>query len=165
MGRAVVTGGSGFLGSHLCDRLLSEGHDVLCIDNFITSNPANVEHLLGRPGFRLLRTDVTDFIHVSGDVDFVLHFASPASPMDYLKMPIATLKVGSIGTLHALGLAKEKLARFMLASTSETYGDPQMHPQPETYWGHVNPVGPRACTTRPSATPRRSRWPIVARTA
>jgi dTDP-glucose 4,6-dehydratase len=127
----------------LCDRLLAEGHDVLCLDSFVTGSPANVAHLLGNPGFRLLRADVTDFIEVSGDVDFVLHFASPASPMDYLRMPIATLKVGSIGTLHALGLAWEKGARFLLASTSETYGDPQIHPQPETYWGHVNPVGPR----------------------
>jgi dTDP-glucose 4,6-dehydratase len=143
MGRAVVTGGAGFLGSHLCDRLLAEGHDVLCLDNFLTGGPHNVEHLHARPGFRLVRTDITDYIHVPGGVDFVLHLASPASPIDYLRMPIATMKVGSLGTLHALGLAKEKGARFLLASTSEAYGDPLVHPQPEAYWGNVNPVGPR----------------------
>jgi dTDP-glucose 4,6-dehydratase len=141
--RTVVTGGAGFLGSHLCERLLDEGDEVIAIDNFITGSPRNVEHLLDRPGFRLLRRDVTEYIHIPGPVDQVLHFASPASPIDYLKLPIETLKVGSIGTLHALGLAKEKSARFLLASTSEVYGDPQVHPQPETYWGHVNPVGPR----------------------
>jgi dTDP-glucose 4,6-dehydratase len=141
--RAVVTGGAGFLGSHLCERLLDDGVEVLALDNFLTGTPANVEHLLGRDGFSLLRVDVTEYVHVPGPVDQVLHFASPASPIDYLLLPIETLKVGSIGTLHALGLAKEKGARFLLASTSETYGDPQVHPQPETYWGHVNPVGPR----------------------
>jgi dTDP-glucose 4,6-dehydratase len=141
--RVVVTGGAGFLGSHLCERLLDDGHDVLCLDNFSTGTPANVAHLLERDSFRLVRTDVTEFIHVGGPVDAVLHFASPASPVDYLKIPVETLKVGSIGTLHALGLAREKGARFILASTSETYGDPQIHPQPESYWGHVNPVGPR----------------------
>ncbi|MDP9435800.1 MAG: SDR family oxidoreductase [Actinomycetota bacterium] len=141
--RSVVTGGAGFLGSHLCERLLDDGDEVLALDNFLTGTPANVEHLLGRPGFRLLKVDVTEYVHVPGPVDRVLHFASPASPIDYLQLPIETLKVGSIGTLHALGLAKEKGARFLLASTSETYGDPQVHPQPETYWGHVNPVGPR----------------------
>jgi len=141
--RVVVTGGAGFLGSHLCTRILEEGHEVLCLDNFITGVPQNVEHLIGNPGFRLVRADVTDFLHVTGDVDVVLHFASPASPIDYLELPIETMKVGSIGTLHALGLAKERGARFVLASTSETYGDPQVHPQPESYWGHVNPVGPR----------------------
>jgi dTDP-glucose 4,6-dehydratase len=141
--RAVVTGGAGFLGSHLCDRLLAEGYSVVCLDNFLTGSPANVEHLIGNPRFSLVRVDVTEFIHVPGRVDAVMHFASPASPIDYLQLPIETLKVGSLGTLHALGLAKEKGARFLLASTSETYGDPQVHPQPETYWGHVNPVGPR----------------------
>lgn len=141
--RIVVTGGAGFLGSHLCTRILAEGHEVLCLDNFITGVPQNVEHLLENPRFRLIRMDVTDYVHVTGDVDVVLHFASPASPIDYLELPIETMKVGSIGTLHALGLAKERGARFVLASTSETYGDPQVHPQPETYWGHVNPVGPR----------------------
>jgi dTDP-glucose 4,6-dehydratase len=141
--RAVVTGGAGFLGSHLCHRLLQEGYEVVCFDDFSTGSSANVEHLLEEPRFWLVRTDVTHFLHVSGDVDAVLHFASPASPMDYLQMPIHTLKVGSIGTLHSLGLAKDKGARFLLASTSETYGDPLVHPQPETYWGNVNPVGPR----------------------
>lgn len=139
----MVTGGAGFLGSHLCERLLDDGYDVHCLDNFLTGKAANVDHLVGRTGFRLLRADVTDYVHVSGPVDAVLHFASPASPVDYLQLPIQTLKVGSVGTLHSLGLAKEKGARFLLASTSETYGDPQVHPQPESYWGHVNPVGPR----------------------
>ncbi len=141
--RAVVTGGAGFLGSHLCERLLLEGYHVVCLDNFLTGSPANVEHLIGDPAFSLVRVDVTEYIHVPGPVDAVLHFASPASPIDYLQLPIETMKVGSVGTLHALGLAKEKGARFLLASTSETYGDPQVHPQPESYWGHVNPVGPR----------------------
>lgn len=139
----MVTGGAGFLGSHLCERLLAEGYDVVCLDSFLTGSPANVAHLVDHPGFRLLRTDVTDYVHVPGGVDAVLHFASPASPADYLRLPIQTLKVGSVGTLHCLGLAKEKRARFVLASTSEAYGDPQVHPQPESYWGHVNPVGPR----------------------
>ncbi|MFD7708866.1 UDP-glucuronic acid decarboxylase family protein [Streptomyces sp. NPDC059785] len=141
--KAVVTGGAGFLGSHLCERLLQGGYEVLCLDNFLTSTPDNVSHLTAHESFRLVRTDVTDYIHVVGDVDAVLHFASPASPIDYLQLPIETLKVGSIGTHHALGLAKEKGARFLLASTSEVYGDPQSHPQSEDYWGHVNPVGPR----------------------
>jgi len=141
--RAVVTGGAGFLGSHLCHRLLEEGYQVTCLDNFLTGAPTNVDHLREHDRFRLIRADVSDFVHVVGPVDVVLHFASPASPVDYLQLPIHTLKVGSIGTLHALGLAKEKQARFLLASTSEVYGDPQVHPQPETYWGNVNPVGPR----------------------
>jgi dTDP-glucose 4,6-dehydratase len=141
--RTVVTGGAGFLGSHLCERLLAEGHEVVALDNFLTGTPQHVSHLIAPDGFRLIKADVTDFVHVGGPVDQVLHFASPASPMDYLQWPIETLKVGSTGTLHALGLAKEKGARFLLASTSEAYGDPQIHPQPETYWGHVNPVGPR----------------------
>src|SRR3954469_24448755 len=143
MTRVVVTGGAGFLGSHLCERLLADGCDVLALDNFLTGSPANVEHLLEHDGFTLRKADITDHIHVPGPVDQILHFASPASPIDYLQLPIETLKVGSIGTLHTLGLAKEKGARFLIASTSETYGDPQVHPQPETYWGHVNPVGPR----------------------
>jgi dTDP-glucose 4,6-dehydratase len=143
MGRAVVTGGAGFLGSHLCDRLLGGGHEVLCLDNFSTGTPDNVAHLMEDPAFRLVRADVTDYVQVSGSVDYVLHFASPASPIDYLRIPIETMKVGSIGTFHALGLAEVKGARFLLASTSEAYGDPQVHPQPESYWGHVNPVGPR----------------------
>jgi dTDP-glucose 4,6-dehydratase len=141
--RAVVTGGAGFLGSHLCERLLTEGYQVTCLDNFLTGAPTNVGHLMGSKSFRLVRADVSDYIHVVGPVDAVLHFASPASPIDYLELPIDTLKVGSIGTLHSLGLAKEKGARFLLASTSEVYGDPQVHPQPESYWGNVNPVGPR----------------------
>jgi dTDP-glucose 4,6-dehydratase len=141
--RAVVTGGTGFLGSHLCTELRRREVEVVCLDNFLTGSAANIEHLVGDPGFRLVQCDVTDYVHVPGDVDLVLHFASPASPIDYLKLPIHTLKVGSIGTHHALGLAKDKGARFVLASTSEVYGDPQVHPQPESYWGHVNPVGPR----------------------
>src|SRR3954465_7476889 len=143
MTRAGVTGGAGFLGSPLCEPLLEDGCEVVALDNFLTGTPANVAHLIESPRFRLMRTDITDYVHVPGPVDLVLHFASPASPIDYLLLPIETLKVGSIGTLHALGLAKEKGARLLLASTSETYGDPQVHPQPETYWGHVNPVGPR----------------------
>ncbi|MBD3782021.1 MAG: SDR family oxidoreductase [Micrococcales bacterium] len=142
-GRAVVTGGAGFLGSHLCERLLADGYEVVCLDNFSTGTPDNVSHLMEDPAFRLVRADVTDFVHIGGPVDLVLHFASPASPIDYLQLPVETLKVGSIGTLHALGLAREKGARLVLASTSETYGDPLVHPQPETYWGNVNPVGPR----------------------
>ncbi len=138
-----MTGGAGFLGSHLCEALLDAGSEVLCMDNFITGTPDNVHHIQEHPRFRLIRCDVTDFVHVPGEVDLVLHFASPASPIDYLKLPIHTLKVGAIGTWHALGLAKDKGARFVLASTSEVYGDPQVHPQPESYWGHVNPIGPR----------------------
>jgi dTDP-glucose 4,6-dehydratase len=141
--RVVVTGGAGFLGSHLCERLLTEGCEVIALDNLLTGTPDNVEHLLSNKRFRLIQYDVTNFVHIPGKVHQVLHFASPASPVDYLRLPIDTLKVGSIGTLHALGLAREKGARLLLASTSETYGDPQVHPQPETYWGHVNPVGPR----------------------
>ena len=141
--RAVVTGGAGFLGSHLCETLLATNYEVLCLDNFVTGVPANVAHLMEDPNFRLVRADVTDYVHVGDHVDAVLHFASPASPIDYLELPIHTLKVGSIGTLHALGLAREKSARFLLASTSETYGDPLVHPQAESYWGNVNPVGPR----------------------
>lgn len=143
MRRVVITGGAGFLGSHLCERFRDDGYEVICLDSFLTGSPANVEHLIGDPNFTLIRTDVTQYIHVPGPVDAVLHFASPASPIDYLKLPIETLKVGSLGTLHSLGLAREKNARFLIASTSEVYGDPQVHPQPESYWGHVNPVGPR----------------------
>ena len=143
MQRVVVTGGAGFLGSHLCERLLADGTEVVALDSFLTGTPENVAHLAGDDRFRLVRADITDYVHVPGPVDAVLHFASPASPIDYLQLPIETLKVGSIGTLHALGLAKDKGARFVLASTSEVYGDPKVHPQPETYWGHVNPVGPR----------------------
>jgi dTDP-glucose 4,6-dehydratase len=141
--RALVTGGAGFLGSHLCGRLLDDGLDVVCMDNLITGSLDNIESFFGRDGFCFVHHDVTNFIHVSGSLDYILHFASPASPIDYLKLPIQTLKVGSLGTHKALGLAKSKGARFLLASTSETYGDPLVHPQPEDYWGNVNPVGPR----------------------
>ena len=143
--RAVLTGGAGFVGSHLAEQLLARDIEVVCLDNFITGSPDNVAHLQGHDGFRLIKHDVTDYISIPGPVDYVLHFASPASPIDYAELPIQTMKVGSLGTLHTLGLAKEKGARFLLASTSETYGDPLVHPQPETYWGNVNPVGPRAC--------------------
>jgi len=141
--RAVVTGGAGFLGSHLCERLLDRGWSVLSLDNLSTGTAANLAHLVDRPGFSTELVDVSSPFTVAGPVDAVLHFASPASPLDYLQLPIETLRVGSEGTRHALDLAHDKGARFMLASTSETYGDPQVHPQPETYWGHVNPVGPR----------------------
>lgn len=143
MKTAVVTGGAGFLGSHLCDKLINEGFRVICIDNFITGSPDNIAHLFGNDNFVFIKHDVTNFIHVPGKVDYILHFASPASPIDYLKLPIQTLKVGSLGTHKALGLAKEKNAVFLLASTSEVYGDPLIHPQSEDYWGNVNPVGPR----------------------
>ena len=143
MTRVVVTGGAGFLGSHLCERLLDEGASVVAIDNLATGSEGNIEHLFGHDGFRFVKYDVTDYLHVPGEVDHILHFASPASPIDYLELPIQTLKVGSLGTHKALGLAKAKGSRLLLASTSEVYGDPQVHPQPETYWGHVNPIGPR----------------------
>ena len=143
MARIVVTGGAGFLGSHLCERLLERGDEVVVLDNLITGNVANIEHLFGTPGFTFVEHDVSTFIWVPGPVDAVLHFASPASPKDYLEMPIQTLKVGSLGTHNCLGLAKAKGAKFFIASTSEVYGDPQVHPQTEEYWGHVNPVGPR----------------------
>lgn len=141
--RTVITGGAGFLGSHLCDRFLDEGSEVICIDNFITGSAANVEHLRSNPKFMLLRHDISHPLEIDGPVDSVLHFASPASPVDYLRHPIPTLKVGSLGTHNALGLAKLKKARLLLASTSEVYGDPQQHPQREDYWGHVNPIGVR----------------------
>ena len=141
--RALVTGGAGFLGSHLCDRLLAEGHEVIAMDNLLTGNMRNIAHLQEEKRFRFVRHNVAEFVFVDGPLDAVLHFASPASPIDYLELPIQTLKVGSLGTHNALGLAKAKNARFLLASTSEVYGDPQVHPQPETYWGNVNPIGPR----------------------
>jgi dTDP-glucose 4,6-dehydratase len=139
----VVTGGAGFLGSHLCDRLLAEGCHVTAIDNLITGDIQNIAHLQGDENFRFVKHDVTEYIYIEGPVDYIYHFASPASPIDYLKLPIQTLKVGSLGTHKALGLAKNKGARFLLASTSEVYGDPLVHPQPESYWGNVNPVGLR----------------------
>jgi dTDP-glucose 4,6-dehydratase len=139
--RIVITGGAGFLGSHLCDYFLGKGHEVVCVDNLITGSTDNIAHLLGHDRFRFVKHDVTEYIYLQGPVDAVLHFASPASPADYLKYPIQTLKVGSLGTHKALGLAKGKGARFLLASTSEVYGDPLVHPQNEQYWGNVNPVG------------------------
>jgi dTDP-glucose 4,6-dehydratase len=138
---AVVTGGAGFLGSHVCDRLIAEGCRVVALDNLVTGDTRNIAHLLGNTNFRFVHHDVTEYIFIDGPVDYVLHFASPASPIDYLKLPIQTLKVGSLGTHKALGLAKNKNARFLIASTSEVYGDPLVHPQPESYWGNVNPVG------------------------
>ncbi len=140
---AVVTGGGGFLGSHLSDRLLAEGFRVIAIDNLITGNTDNIEHLAGNPDFKFIRHNVSEYIFVPGPVDYVFHFASPASPIDYLEHPIPTLKVGALGTHNTLGLAKDKGATFLLASTSECYGDPLVHPQSEDYWGHVNPIGPR----------------------
>jgi len=141
--RVLITGGAGFLGSHLCDRFLAEGHTVIAMDNLITGTTNNIAHLAGHERFTFIKHDVTNYIYVDGDLDAILHFASPASPIDYLELPIQTLKVGALGTHKALGLAKEKNARFLIASTSEVYGDPQVHPQPESYYGHVNPVGPR----------------------
>jgi dTDP-glucose 4,6-dehydratase len=143
MARVLITGGAGFLGSHLCDRFIAEGHHVICLDNLITGSPDNIAHLLGNPNFEFIQYDVTNYTFIPGELDYILHFASPASPIDYLQLPIQTLKVGSIGTHKALGLAKEKKARFLLASTSEVYGDPLIHPQPESYWGNVNPIGYR----------------------
>jgi dTDP-glucose 4,6-dehydratase len=143
--RVVVTGAAGFLGSHLTDRLLAEGHEVIGIDNLITGHVRNIAHLAGNQRFRFIHHDVTEYIFLDGPVDAILHFASPASPIDYLQIPIQTLKVGALGTHKALGLARAKKARFLLASTSEVYGDPLVHPQPESYWGNVNPVGPRGC--------------------
>jgi dTDP-glucose 4,6-dehydratase len=143
MARILVTGGAGFIGSHLCERLLGEGNEVICIDNFLTGSPDNIAPFLGNQRFQFIQQDVTNFIYVPGKLDAILHFASPASPIDYLEKPIQTLKVGSLGTHKVLGLAKEKKARILLASTSEVYGDPLVHPQKEDYWGNVNPIGPR----------------------
>lgn len=142
--RILITGAAGFLGSHLCDRFISEGYQVVGMDNLITGDIKNIEHLFPLQQFEFFNHDVSNYVHVSGKLDYILHFASPASPIDYLKIPIQTLKVGSLGTHNLLGLAKEKKARFLIASTSEVYGDPTVHPQPEEYWGNVNPVGPRS---------------------
>lgn len=139
--KVLITGGAGFLGSHLCDRFINEGYEVVCMDNLSTGSSRNIEHLMEDDRFTFIKHDVTNYIHVAGELDLILHFASPASPIDYLEMPIQTLKVGSLGTHKALGLAKAKNARFLLASTSEVYGDPQIHPQKENYWGNVNPIG------------------------
>src|SRR5580704_14047013 len=141
--RAVITGGAGFLGSHLSDLMLEKGWEVLCLDNLVTGSDSNISHLLPHPKFRFIRQDVARYIEVAGPVDAVLNFASPASPPDYLKLPIQTMKVGSLGTHNCLGLAMAKRARFLMASTSEVYGDPDVSPQSESYWGHVNPIGPR----------------------
>ncbi|MCH6558782.1 SDR family oxidoreductase [candidate division KSB1 bacterium] len=142
MKRTLVTGGAGFLGSHICEYLLNKGHEVIAMDNLLTGTVANIEHLQGE-NFKFIKHNVTEYIYCAGPIDYVIHFASPASPKDYLELPIPTLKVGALGTHKALGLAREKKATFLLASTSEVYGDPQVHPQKEDYWGHVNPVGPR----------------------
>ncbi len=139
----VITGGAGFLGSHLCDKFIGEGFRVICVDNLITGNSNNIAHLAGNDDFLFIKHDITNYIFIPGEVNYVLHFASPASPIDYLKLPIQTLKVGALGTHNVLGLAKEKNARMLLASTSEVYGDPEIHPQKEDYWGNVNPIGPR----------------------
>jgi dTDP-glucose 4,6-dehydratase len=141
--RILITGGAGFLGSHLCDLLVNQGHSVLCMDNFVTGRPENIAHLMGHKQFQFVKYNVCDYLYVEGTLDAVMHFASPASPQDYLELPIATLKVGALGTHKALGLAKAKGARFLLASTSEVYGDPLVNPQPESYWGNVNPISPR----------------------
>lgn len=143
MKRVLITGGAGFLGSHLCDRFIKEGHEVIAMDNLITGSLNNIEHLMSHEHFSFYHHDVSKFVHVPGELDYILHFASPASPIDYLKMPIQTLKVGSLGTHNLLGLAKVKKARMLIASTSEVYGDPLVHPQNEDYWGNVNPIGPR----------------------
>ena len=142
--KVLITGGAGFLGSHLCDFLLSRGHNLICVDNLITGNIANIQHLMNNENFEFIEHDITEPFQINGNIDYVLHFASPASPIDYQKFPIETLKAGSLGTLNALDLAKEKKAKFLLASTSEVYGDPLQSPQKEEYWGNVNPIGPRA---------------------
>jgi dTDP-glucose 4,6-dehydratase len=145
MKRVLITGAAGFLGSHLCERFLKEGMFVIGMDNLITGDMRNIEHLMPNPNFEFHHHDVTKFVHIPGELDYIMHFASPASPIDYLKIPIQTLKVGAMGTHNLLGLARVKNARFIIASTSEVYGDPLVHPQTEDYWGHVNPIGPRGC--------------------
>lgn len=145
MSRVLITGGAGFLGSHLCDLMLAKGHEVICMDNLITGSEKNIDHLKQNMRFTFVKHDVTKYIQIDGKIDYILHFASPASPIDYQQIPIQTLKANSLGTHNALGLACAKSARFLLASTSEVYGDPQIHPQPESYWGHVNPIGLRGC--------------------
>ena len=153
MPRSLVTGGAGFLGSHLCEYLLGKGHQIIAMDNLLTGSIANIEHLQSE-AFKFIKHDVTEYIYLAGPIDYVFHFASPASPLDYLQLPIQTLKVGALGTHKALGLAMAKRARFLLASTSEVYGDPLVHPQPEEYWGNVNPVGRAGSMTRPNASAR-----------
>jgi dTDP-glucose 4,6-dehydratase len=143
--RTLITGGAGFVGSHLCERFLERGHEVVCVDNIITGSLGNIEHLRAHDRFSFIRHDISQHFEIDGPIDHVLHFASPASPVDYLQFPIQTLKVGSLGTHNTLGLAKAKNARYLMASTSEVYGDPEVHPQREDYWGHVNPIGPRGC--------------------
>ena len=160
--RILITGGAGFLGSHLSDVLLQAGHSVICMDNLLTGRVENIAHLLGHERFSFVKYNVCDYLHIEGPLDAVMHFASPASPQDYLEYPIATLKVGALGTHKALGLAKAKSARFLLASTSEVYGDPLVNPQPESYWGNVNPSAPVACTTRPSVLQKPLPWPTIA---
>ncbi|RLJ71321.1 dTDP-glucose 4,6-dehydratase [Hydrogenivirga caldilitoris] len=142
--RVLITGAAGFIGSHLCERFLRNGHEVIGLDNFLTGSPDNIAHLFENPSFTFIKYDVTNFVYVEGELDLILHFACPASPVDYLNHPIHTMKVDSLGTLHTLGLAKLKGARYVFASTSEVYGNPTLHPQPETYWGNVNPIGPRS---------------------
>ena len=161
--RTLITGGAGFIGSHLCERFLADGHDVVCVDNFITGSRANVAPLLASPRFRLLEHNISEPLALDGPLDNILHFASPASPVDYLHYPIQTLKVGSLGTHNTLGLAKAKKARFLLASTSEVYGDPEVHPQKEDYWGNVNQVGPRGCYDEAKRFSEAIVWPTTGR--
>jgi len=159
--RILITGAAGFLGSHLCDRFISEGYEVVGMYNLITGDIKNIEHLFPLKDFKFYNHDVSNYVHVVGKLDYILHFASPASPIDYLKIPIQTIKVGSLGTHNLLGLAKEKKARCLIASTSEVYGDPTVHPQPEEYWGNVNPVGPRSVYDEAKRFQEAERWRII----